>query len=438
MKRQILEQMRRWKSSERRKPLVLMGARQVGKTTSLRRFAETDYDNNVYLNFEDEPHLKSMFDSSIKPEYLLNAMKIEKGGIIQPERTLIIFDEIQACPNALNSLKYFNEDANEYHVATAGSLLGVKLLNTQGFPVGKVNFMDMYPLSFFEFLEVIGEGDLKNFLLGINQIESLPGNLHEKCLQYFRYYLYIGGMPEAVATYVETQALDSVREVHQAILRAYSLDFSKHAPAAQIMKINQVWNSLPNQLGKENKKFIYSVLRKGARAKEFETAIQWLKEAGLVHKIFNVSAPKIPLKAYANFEFFKLYLVDVGLLGAMANLSAKTLLQGKQLFQEFRGSYIENVVAQTLAQIQLQPYYWTSEGKAEVDFVFEHHGITYPIEVKSGTTNKKKSLQTYMQIYSTPLALRSSPMNLRKDNKILNCPLYLLGQVKQFLDMKEA
>lgn len=438
MKRQILSQMRRWKSSAQRKPLVLMGARQVGKTTSLKHLAQTDYRNAVYLNFEDEPHLKALFDESLKPEYLLAAMKIEFGVDIHPGDTLIILDEIQACPNALNSLKYFNENANEYHVAAAGSLLGVKLLNTQGFPVGKVNFMDMFPLSFFEFLEAIGEIQLKEFLAALTNIEIIPPNLHEKCLQYFRYYLYVGGMPEAVATYVSSQDLDAVRDVQSAILRAYSLDFSKHAPAEQIMKINQVWNSIPNQLAKENKKFIYSVLRKGARAKEFEVAIQWLKEAGLIHKTHNISTPKIPLNAYANVEYFKLYLVDVGLLGAMASLSSKTLLQGNQLFQEFRGSYIENLAAQTMVHNHLQPYYWTSEGKAELDFVFEHEGTAYPLEIKSGTSNKKKSLQIYVEKYQPSLALRGSPMNLRKDGKILNCPLYLLEQLPEILSGSEA
>lgn len=425
MRREILEKMRAWKNSPRRKPLVVMGARQVGKTTALKRLAK-DYKNSVYLNFEDEPHLKALFDTSIKPQQLLQAIAIETGVTIQPGYTLIIFDEVQACPNALNSLKYFHEEANEYHVAAAGSLLGVKLLNTQGFPVGQVDFLDMLPLSFFEFLAAVGEDQLLEFLCVLTDMSPLPGNLHEKCLQYFRHYLYIGGMPEAIATYLETQSFDAVRTVHHAILRAYSLDFSQHAPPSQIMKINQVWGSIPSQLAKENKKFVYSVLRKGARAKEFEQAIQWLQEAGLLYKTYHISAPKIPLKAYTNFDFFKLYLVDVGLLGAMTNLSAKTLLQGNQLFQEFRGSYIENFAAQTLMQNNVALYYWTSEGRAELDFVFEHDGTVYPLEIKSGTTNKKKSLQIYRQKYHPGLAVKSSPMNLCKSNNLLSCPLYLL------------
>lgn len=435
MERRILKKMRQWKQNPHRKPLVVMGARQVGKTTSLKCLGERDYENNVYLNFEDNPHLKTLFDANLKPDYLLNAIHIETGIEIKPEKTLIILDEIQECPNALVSLKYFNEMANEYHIATAGSLLGVKLLNTQGFPVGKTDFLDMFPLSFFEFLDAIGEKELTHFLEDIKKIEPIPANLHEKCLHYFRHYLYIGGMPEPVKTYIKTNSLDSVRDAQQAILRAYSLDFSKHAPPNQIMKINQVWNVIPSQLAKENKKFVYSVLRKGARAKEFEIAIQWLKEAGLVHKTFNITTPKIPLEAYVNFEFFKLYLVDVGLLGAKANLSAKTLLHNNELFQEFRGSYIENVAAQALAKNHYQLYYWTSEGKAELDFVFEHDGIIYPLEIKSGMTDKKKSLRTYIQKYQPKLSIKSSPKNLCKNNDSLNCPLYLLERLPNLLDL---
>jgi len=433
MKRHIIKELCQWQKSTRRKPLIVMGARQVGKTTSLKHFAATYYKNSVYLNFEDEPHLKSLFEGSLNPNYLLKAIKIEKETAINPGDTLIVFDEIQACPRALNSLKYFHETANEYHVASAGSLLGVKLLNTEGFPVGKVDFLDMYPLSFFEFLKAIGKQELEQFLSSLSACEPLPGNIHETCLSLFRDYLYIGGMPEAIATYLETDAFDKVREVHDAILRGYSLDFSKHAPSDQIMKINQVWQNIPSQLAKENKKFIYSILRKGARAKEFEMAIQWLNEARLVYKTYQVSTPKIPLKAYAQFEFFKIYLLDAGLLGAMTNLSAQTLLRGNQLFQEFKGAYIETFVAQTLRQLSFDLYYWTSEGKAELDFMMEYDGLVYPLEVKSGSSNKKKSLLTYAQKYQPHLTIRVSPMNLCRQESMLNCPLYLLEQLPQLM-----
>ena len=409
-----------------------MGARQIGKTTSLKRFAET-YENSVYLNFEDSPQLCALFEDQLEPQALLTAIGIETDIDIKPKQTLIIFDEIQACPRALISLKYFNEQANDYHIAAAGSLLGVKLSNTEGFPVGKVNFIDMYPLTFFEFLAALGEEKLKDYLLMLTSKDTIPSILHQKALDYFRHYLYIGGMPEAVATYLESKSFDLVREVQQSILRAYGLDFAKHAPPQHVMKINQVWQSIPSQLAKENGKFIYSVLRKSARAKDFEVAIQWLTEAGLVYKTYQTSTPKVPLKAYAKFEFFKLYLVDVGLLGAMTHLSAKTLIHGNQLFQEFQGVYTENVAAQMLATRQPELYYWVSEGKAEVDFVVENDGIPYPLEIKSGTSNKKKSLQSYHKKYQPRLLLRGSPMNLTKDNQLLNCPLYLLSQLAQLL-----
>ena len=438
MQRDIRQQLLAWQQSASRKPLVMMGARQVGKTTSLLQFAEQAYRNSVYVNFEDKPSLRTLFAQELSPKVVLNALEIEFGIKLVPEHSLIILDEIQACPEAVISLKYFNEQANEYHVVAAGSLLGVKILNSQGFPVGKVDFIDMWPMSFSEFLVAVGEREIAAYLAKLDAIQAIPANIHDKCIHYFRLYLYVGGMPEAVKHYVDHQDLQQVRAIQQSILRAYSLDFSKHAPAQQIMKINQVWQSLPSQLSKENKKFVYSVLRQGARAKEFEAAIQWLVEAGLVYRTHYVSTPKTPLKAYARFDYFRLYLVDVGLLGAMVELPAKVLLQGNQLFQEFHGVYTENVVAQILAQQQQQLYYWVSEGKAELDFMLETDGEIYPLEVKSGMSSKKKSLQSYLQKYRPGLAVCASPMNLRHDELILNCPLYLLHRVFDILAIARA
>lgn len=435
MNRQIRKQFIAWKNNIRRKPLILTGARQVGKTTSLQRFGHDEYDNVVYLNFEDTPHLKELFELSLEPERIIQALTIDTNQQITPEQTLIIFDEIQECPNALNSLKYFNENANEYHICAAGSLLGVKLTNKKGFPVGKVNFLEMYPLCFLEFLDAVSEAKLKNYLENLSSINPIPGNLHQKLMQYFLLYLYIGGMPEAVAEYVTSKDLSKVRTLHHEILKAYSLDFSKHAPANQIMKINQVWENIPSQLAKENKKFIYSAIRKGARAKEFEIAIQWLKEAGLINKTYNISAPKVPLKGYVNFGIFKLYLVDVGLLAAMSEIPPNIILQGDKFFQEFRGSFVENFAAQELAHNHTELYYWTSEGKAELDFLFQHQDIIYPLEIKSGATTKKKSLLVYGEKYQPDLLIRASAMNLKKDGKILNCPLYLLGELPRLLQL---
>ncbi|HEX2583384.1 MAG TPA: ATP-binding protein [Chlamydiales bacterium] len=429
-----MKNLRDWKAQVRRKPLILMGARQVGKTFVLKKFGELEYASTVYLNFEDNPRLCKLFDAGLDPKAILKALSIETNTPIIEGETLLIFDEIQECPNALNSLKYFCENAPQQHIVAAGSLLGVKLAHVKGFPVGKVQFQELHPLSFLEFLEALQEVQLKDFLEQLDVVEPIPPNLHEKLLTYFKEYLFVGGMPEAVAEYIDSQNVIKVREIQAAILNAYSLDFAKHAPKDQIMKINQVWGSIPNQLAKENKKFIYSALREGSRAKEFEGALQWLVEAGLIYKASLISTPKIPLSAYADLNAFKIYLVDVGLLGAMANLSAKTILHENELFQEFRGAIVENYIAQELTHSQYPLFYWTSEGKAEIDFIIEQDDFIYPLEIKSGNFSKKKSLLVYGDTYQPKMLIRSSPMNLRKDGNILNCPLYLIEELRSNLD----
>lgn len=426
MYRYIFDQLKAWKQSPNRKPLILMGARQVGKTYALQAFAEQEFASVVYLNFESNSNLNSIFAEELEPQELLKLISIESRVKIVPEETLIIFDEIQESPRALNSLKYFCETASEYHICAAGSLLGVKLANTKGFPVGKVNFLSLTPLSFTEFLIAMDEQQLCEYLQDTKKLLPIAEILHKKLLKYLRLYLYIGGMPEAVKSYKQDADLEQVRDVQKSILKAYELDFVKHAPENTIMKINQVWDSIPSQLAKENKKFIYSVIRKGARAVEFEAAIQWLTEAGLIHKVYNVATPKLPLKAYAKFAVFKLYLVDVGLLGAMVELSARTLLDEDRLFQEFNGALLENYVAQALAHEYENLYYWTSEGKAELDYILQFEDQIYPLEIKSGNSGKKKSLQVYGEKFKPELLLRSSPMNLKHDGKILNCPLYMI------------
>lgn len=432
-----MERLRAWKSDVKRKPLVLMGARQVGKTFVLKKFGEENYSNTIYLNFEGNVRLCKLFESGLDPQVILKSLSIEMETEIVPGETLLIFDEVQECPSALNSLKYFYEMAPEYHIAAAGSLLGVKLAHIKGFPVGKVQFLTLYPLSFSEFLEAFGEVKLRDFVDSVIDMEPLPPNLHEKILLRFKEYLFVGGMPEAVVEYVETQNFQKVREIQTAILNAYTLDFAKHAPKEHLKRINQVWDSIPNQLARENKKFIYTAIREGARAKEFEVALQWLLEAGLILKVQLISTPKIPLSAYADMNAFKIYLVDVGLLGAMAHLSAKTLLDENSLFQEFKGALVENYVAQELFHSQFLLFYWTSSGKAEVDFVIEVDGLIYPLEVKSGTSTKKKSLKVYGATYDPPLLIRISPMNLKKDGSILNCPLYLVEHIRSILQEVE-
>lgn len=429
MKRQIIEQLRQWKHSKSRKPLILQGARQVGKTYALTTFGAAEYENVAYLNFENSLQLHDLFSGSLKPQDIIKVLSIELSMNITAGKTLIIFDEVQACPAALNSLKYFNESANEYHICAAGSLLGVTLANTRGFPVGKVDFLHLYPLSFEEFLTAKEEDKLVEYLKDIKKAEPLPTILHEKLLKFYKEYLYVGGMPAAVLEYITNENFNEIRNVQINILKAYRLDFAKHAPPNIIMKINQVWDVIPSQLAKENKKFIYSVIRKGARAQEFETAIQWLKEAGLIHKVYNVSTPMLPLSGYMNYEIFKIYLSDVGLLGAMANISAKTIIHNNEIFQQFRGSLVENYVAQELARQQQELFYWTSAGQAELDFLLQQDDIIYPIEVKSGTSLQKKSLLIYAEKYKPALQIRISPMNLKLDGRVLNCPLYLMGNL---------
>lgn len=433
MKRQILTKLQQWKRDKSRQPLILKGARQVGKTYILKEFGSLDYNNVAYFNFESSPQLHDLFSGSLNPADIIKILAIELSMEIMPEKTLIIFDEIQECPAALNSLKYFNESANEYHICAAGSLLGVTLANNKGFPVGKVDFLNLYPLSFDEFLQAKGDENLIQFMDNLVKIEPLPGILHEKLLKLFREYIYTGGMPAAVLNYIENEDINSIRTVQKNILDSYRLDFAKHAPASVIMKINQVWDVIPSQLAKENKKFIYSVIRQGARSQEFEVALQWLVEAGLIHKVYNTSTPKLPLSAYINHAIFKIYLADTGLLGAMSGLSAKTIIYGNDIFQEFQGALIENYIAQELARQGHGAFYWTSSGQAELDFVLQLNDEIYPIEVKSGTSTKKKSLITYTQKYEPGLAIRTSPMNLKLDGRILNCPLYLFGKIARLI-----
>jgi predicted AAA+ superfamily ATPase len=432
MKRSLFSALCAWKTKKERKPLILQGARQVGKTFLLKAFGEQEYANVAYFNFELSPKLKSLFSGDINPRNIIEFLSIDLSAPIHPGSTLIIFDEIQECPEALNSLKYFQELANDYHICAAGSLLGVTLANTKGFPVGKVDFLNLYPLSFTEFLEAKNEKQLRKLIDELKTIQPLPELIHEKLLGYFKEYVFVGGMPAAVLEYINTQNYDVVRQNQINILNAYRLDFAKHAPN-NLMKINQVWEVIPSQLAKENKKFIYSVIRKGARAQEFEAAIQWLKEAGLIYKAYQCSVPKLPLKAYISHEIFKIYLCDVGLLGAMSDLSAKSIIYGNDIFQEFKGALMENYVAQELVRQGFSTYYWTSSGEAEIDYLLQFEDSIYPVEVKSGTSNKKRSLLSYDTKYTPKLSIRISPMNLKKDGNILNCPLYLIEKLTSFI-----
>ncbi len=430
MERDIYKSLEEWKHSARRKPLVVNGARQVGKTYALKHFGKAAYKNVAYLNFEKVEKFSQYFESTLDPKQLIKILSIHLEVEIEPSHTLLIFDEIQECPKALNSLKYFCEEANDYHVVAAGSLLGVKTAGEKGFPVGKVNFLHMYPLTFFEFLTAIGQEKTRLFLEEYHSFEPIPDPVHEKLIQLLKIYFFTGGMPEAVAEYAKNEKLHVVREIQLEILNAYERDFAKHAPPNEIMKITTVWKQVHRQLAKENKKFIFAAIRKSARGRDYEEAIQWLSDAGLIHKCYLVESPKFPLSAYADFSVFKIFLADVGLLGAQSNLSPQTIIEGDLLFTEFKGALTENFAAQELiATRQKEPYYWTSEGIAEIDFLIEEDHAIYPLEVKAGANQKKKSLLVYNQKYSPSKLIRSTAMNLKHDGDIYNYPLYLISRI---------
>ena len=345
----------------------------------------------------------------------------------------LLFDEVQECPEALNSLKYFCEEASDYYIVAAGSLLGIKVKNKKGFPVGKVNFLHLYPMNFFEFLSATNNERLREYLENYETFEPIASPIHDKLIEILKYYLFVGGMPEAVYKYVKYDDFNMVREVQEDILNAYEKDFSKHAPKYQIMKIITIWNQIHKQLAKENKKFIFSYIRKSARGGEFEEAIEWLKDAGLIYKSYNIETPKLPLKAYAKENIFKIFFLDVGLLGALSNLSAKTIIQKNNLFTEFKGALTENFVAEELmASNHENLFYWTSKGTAEIDFIVEKEGEVYPLEVKAGNNKRKKSLIIYGKKYSPLKLLRVTSMNLKRDQNIYNYPLYLSGRILEF------
>ena len=427
MKRSAIEQLTAWKASKNRKPLVIRGARQVGKTWLMKEFGKKEFKNFVYINFDSNPDMANLFEGSLQISRLIAGLQIYSGQKITTD-TLLIFDEIQEVPRALSSLKYFCEDAPEYAVIAAGSLLGVAMHKGTSFPVGKVDFMDLYPLSFTEFLRATDNENLADLLKSVDW--QLITTFKNKYIELLRYYYYVGGMPEAVQTFIDANDLNAVRKVQQNILTAYEQDFSKHAPPESVPRIRMVWQSIPSQLAKENRRFVYGALRKGARAKDFELAIQWLKDCGLVQQIIRLSKPSLPLPAYAD-EGFKMFLSDVGLLGAMSGLDAKTLLQGNKFFSEFKGALTEQYVAQELrSELNLTPCYWSAEhATAEVDFVFQYQSGIYPVEVKAEENLKAKSLKVYSDKYSPEIAVRTSMSDYRHDDWLLNLPLYGISQI---------
>lgn len=434
MRRLLMNNLIAWKNKNNRLPLLLKGARQVGKTWLLNEFGKTQYEDVLYVNFENTPSLSDFFEGSIEPQRIIEMLGTYYGKKILPEKTLLIFDEIQDTPRALTSLKYFAEKAPNYHICCAGSLLGVALHKGTSFPVGKVDFLTVHPLSFEEFLMANNEQELINYIRH-NGLSAFPGPFISKLTDYLKYYYIIGGMPTAVKTWIETKDIVQVEEKQKAILDAYQQDFSKHAPPNIVPKLRHLWNSIPSQLAKENKKFIYGLIREGARARDYEDALLWLLDSGLLRKVSRISKGALPLKAYEDLRSFKLYHTDIGLLRVLSGLSPRTIIENVKIFEEFKGAFTEQYILQELSvNIHEQEiYYWTSDAQSEVDFVVTEDSDIYPLEVKASENLKSKSLQVYRSMYNPPLALRASLSNLRLDNGLLNIPLYAFFNYKGYI-----
>lgn len=434
MYREKIEDLKKWKESPNRKPLIIRGARQVGKTWLMKEFGKKFYEKCAYINFDDNTRMNKLFEEDFDINRILQGLKIETGVNIEPDNTLIIFDEVQENPKALKALKYFYENAKEYNIISAGSLLGVAIHEGTSFPVGKVDFLDLLPLNFFEFLDAIGKKDLLE-LLKSNDFDMI-NIFNTKYKELLKIYYYVGGMPEAVNSYAENKDLKEVRKIQKRLLEAYEQDFSKHAPINIVPRIRQLWNNIPTQLAKENKKFIYGLVRKGARAREYEIALSWLIDCGLIHQVNMVNNSKVPLSAYQDFSAFKLYLLDVGLLAAMAGLDAKTILDGNEIFEEFKGSLTEQYVLCQLKECtELDIFYWTSDtGMAEIDFITQIGKINIPIEVKASENLQAKSLKSFIQKYDTKINVRTSMSNYRKKDYIINIPLYSIGNIEKIVE----
>lgn len=429
MYRIAIEKLYKWKNSKRRKPLIIEGARQVGKTWLMKEFGKQAYADTVYINFDSNSRMADLFSADLDTDRLIMGLELYAGRKINPDNTLLIFDEVQEVPRALASLKYFYENAPQYHIVCAGSLLGIALHQGTSFPVGKVDFLKLYPLSFSEFLMATGNERFAELLK--NQDYEMITSFKQTYIDALKHYYFVGGMPEAVQSFAESKDFNEVRAIQKRILAAYEQDFSKHAPNEIVPKIRMLWNSIPSQLARENKKFIYGLVREGGRAREYETAIMWLSDCGLVHKVSRVNAAGIPLKAYEDLKAFKLFIVDVGLLGCMTGLRQRTLLDGDDLFVEFKGALTEQYVCQQLKTIEdLGIYYYTNDrGSCEIDFVVDTGEQIVPIEVKAETNLRAKSLKTYRERFESELSVRTSMADYKKEDWLLNLPLYAIENI---------
>lgn len=433
MYRDAIEKLEKWKNRKNRKPLIVRGARQVGKTWLMREFGRKNYEKCAYISMDENERMENVFRDAFDIDRILLALEIEAGFKITPEDTLIIFDEVQEIPRALKALKYFCEQAPQYHIMAAGSLLGIALHEGTSFPVGKVDFLDLYPMTFREFLLACGQ---ERFVQLMEQHDyAMMGNFRTELIDYLKYYCYVGGMPEAVQEYVQEKDFRAVREVQNKLLTAYENDLSKHAPAEMVTKIRMLWNSIPTQLAKENKKFVYGLVREGARAREYEVAITWLMDVGLVYKVERVKKPDFPLRAYQDFSAFKLFVLDVGLLGAMSRLNAKVILEGDRMFEEFKGALTEQYVLQQLiVHEENDIFYWSSEkGTGELDFLIQMDDKIVPIEVKAEENLQAKSLRSFVQKYDMKYAVRTSMSDYREQDWMVNYPLYDVGSLNEYM-----
>ena len=430
MKRYTFEKLKTWKESKNRKPLVIRGARQVGKTWLMKAFAKEFYKNLAYVSFVDMPDAKNIFEGNYDLDDILLSLSVLTKVQIKPNDTLIILDEIQECERALNALKFFKENAPDYHVIAAGSLLGVAVRKKQfAFPVGQVDFLNLYPLSFCEFLDALGENQLSELIYNSNW--DVLKNFQDKCTNLLKQYMFVGGMPEAVKSFAANKDMAEVRRIQNAILTGYTEDFSKYTESSNVAKITAVWNSLPTQLAKENQKFTYKDVHKGARAREYEAAVDWLDLTGLVYKIKKITKPDLPISGYEDNSSFKLYMLDTGLLCAKAMLDAKVIIEGDKIFEEFKGALTEQYVLQELKTNDNLPinYWGTDVGQAEIDFIVQKANLVIPVEVKASVNLKAKSLASYRQKYQPQISIRTSLAGFEVNNGLYNIPLYMIENV---------
>ena len=439
MERLILKDLIAWKNSPYRKPLILKGVRQVGKTWILKEFGNRCYENTAYFNFDENEEYKQFFETSKDVNRILQNLMFASGQSITPEKTLIIFDEVQDCPKVINSMKYFCENAPEYHIACAGSLLGIALAKPSSFPVGKVNFMQIDPMTFTEFLTANGDENLVKYMESIERIEPLPDAFFNPLYEKLKMYHVTGGMPESVLMWTQARDVSAMQNTLSDIIDAYERDFAKHPDVSEFPKISMIWKSIPSQLARENKKFLYKVVKEGARAREYENALQWLVDARLVHKIYRSNAPGLPMSAYDDLSAFKIYPADVGVLRRLAQLAPTAFTEGNRLFTEFKGSLTENFVLQTLlTQFEVTPRYWAQNNPPyEVDFLIQRENEIFPVEVKAEGNIRSKSLKKFKELFpdKVKLRVRFSLDNLKLDDDVLNIPLFMADHTDRLLGL---